>query len=140
MAGKVDWSTIRRDEREVDSFSSAGRYLLGLAYANTYHVGMSSLGFQRTWELIQRTPDWSCERFFLDGEGMPLSVEGSTPMAGVGALAFSVSFEQDYVHLLQMLDRARIPLRREARSRHDPLILMGGSCATINPLPIVPNM
>jgi radical SAM superfamily enzyme YgiQ (UPF0313 family) len=35
-----------------------------------------------------------------------------------------------------MLDRARIPARREARSEWDPLIVLGGSCAAINPLPM----
>ena len=34
-----------------------------------------SLGFQRTYSLVHERPDGSCERFFLDGEGMPLSVE-----------------------------------------------------------------
>ena len=134
----MDWTGIRVDERPVESFGSTGQFRLGLAYANTYHVGMSSLGFQRTWELVERTPEWTCERFFADGEGMPHSVESGLPLASVGALAFSVSFEQDYVHLLQMLARARIPLRREARTRHDPLVMMGGSCATINPLPMAP--
>ena len=35
-----------------------------------------------------------------------------------------------------MLDRARIPLRRRDRGPWDPVIVMGGSCASINPLPM----
>jgi len=65
-----------------------------------------------------------------------LSVEADRPLNDFRCIAFSVSFEQDYVHLLQMLDRAGIPLRRAERRPHDPVVVMGGSCAAINPLPM----
>jgi radical SAM superfamily enzyme YgiQ (UPF0313 family) len=131
-----DWSPVRADERPVERFSSHGTYRLALAYANTYHVAMSSLGFQRVYDLVHHRPGWSCERFFTDGTGMPLSVESNRTLDDFGCIAFSVSFEQDYVHLLQMLDRARIPLRRRDRRPWDPVIVLGGSCASINPLPM----
>ena len=105
-----DWAPYRDAERAVRRFSPHAPYRLALAYANSYEVGMSSLGFQRVHELIHATPEWACERFFLDGTGMPLSVETGTAMDDFGCVAFSVSFEEDYIHLLQMLDRARIPL------------------------------
>jgi radical SAM superfamily enzyme YgiQ (UPF0313 family) len=129
-----DWSAFTAVERPVERFSPHGRYRLALAYGNTYHIGMSSLGFQRVYELVHHRPDWSCERFFSDGIGMPLSVESQRPLNDFGCVAFSVSFEQDYIGLLQMLDRAGIPLRRDARGSWDPVIVMGGSCALINPL------
>ena len=140
-----DWSPHVAAERPVERFPAHGRWRLGLAYANSYHVAMSSLGFQRVYELVHRRPDWTCERFFAegpDGSGAaggtrpPLSVESGLPLADLGCVAFSVSFEQDYVNLLQMLDRSGIPLRRDARGPWHPLIVMGGSCATINPLPM----
>ena len=113
-----------------------GTFTMALAYANTYHVGMSSLGFQRVWELVHRRPGWTCERFFADGTGTPVSVETETPLAAFGCVAFSVSFEEDYVNLLAMLRRAGIPLRREQRDASHPLVVMGGSCSMINPLPM----
>ena len=131
-----DWAPYRDAERAVRRFSPHASYRLALAYANTYEVGMSSLGFQRVYELVHGTPEWSCERFFLDGTGMPRSVETGTALDEFGCVAFSVSFEEDYVNLLRMLDRARIPLRREEREPWHPLIVMGGSCAAINPLPM----
>src|SRR3954470_12358699 len=131
-----DWSSIRAAERPVEAFSPHARYRLALGYANTYHGGMSSLGFQRVYEVIHRDPEWACERFFTDGAGMPLSVETGRALNDFGCIAFSVSFEEDYVNLLQMLDRARIPLRRAERGPWDPVIVMGGSCASINPLPM----
>jgi radical SAM superfamily enzyme YgiQ (UPF0313 family) len=130
------WRGFRADERPVERFSGHGKYALALVYANSYHIGMSSLAFQRVYELVNRTPEWTCERFFAGGEGMPLSVEHDSPLNAFGAVAFSISFEEDYVSFLQMLERAGIPLRRRERRRTDPLILVGGSCAMINPLPL----
>lgn len=129
-----DWSVLRAAERSVRPLPRHGDYRLALAYANSYHVGMSSLAMQRVYDLVHRRPAWVCHRFFLDGEGMPLSVENHTPLNDFGCIAFSVSFEEDYVHLVRMLDRAGIPARREQRRPHDPVIVMGGSCAAINPL------
>jgi radical SAM superfamily enzyme YgiQ (UPF0313 family) len=131
-----DWSPILAAERPVERFSPHGRFRLALAYANSYHVAMSSLAFQRVYELVHRRPDWTCERFFADGAGVPVSVEARRPLAGFSCVAFSVSFEEDYVNLLRMLERARIPLRRRDRGPWDPVIVMGGSCAAINPLPM----
>jgi len=131
-----DWEPFRAAERPVGAFSTQAPFRLALAYANTYEVGMSSLGFLRVYELISETSEWACERFFTDGNAMPCSVESGTPIDQFGCIAFSVSFEEDYLHLLRMLDRAGIPLRRKDRSPWDPVILMGGSCASINPLPM----
>ncbi len=132
----TSWAPYRATERAVRDFSPHAPYRLALAYANAYEVGMSSLGFQRVYELVHETPEWTCQRFFTDGRGMPLSVETDTPLTEFGCVAFSVSFEEDYVHLLALLDRAGIPLRRKDRGPWDPLIVMGGSCAAINPLPM----
>ncbi len=131
-----DWTALRSAERPVEAYSPHGDCALAIAYANTYHVGMSSLGFQRVYHLIHQRPGWSCERFFLDGAGMPRSVETGRALDEFGCVAFSVSFEEDYVHLLRMLDRAGIPLRRAARGPRHPVVVLGGSCAAINPLPL----
>jgi radical SAM superfamily enzyme YgiQ (UPF0313 family) len=131
-----DWAEIRAAERPVEPIDLHGAYRLGLAYANTYHVGMSSLGFQRVHRLVSNRPDWVAERYFTDGAGMPLSVEHDRPLNEMGCIAFSVSFEEDYLNLVRMLDRAGIPTRRRDRSAWDPLIVMAGSAATINPLPM----
>ncbi len=130
------WQDHRADEKATIALPRGGRFSLALAYANNYHVGMSSLGLQRVHRLVGEREGWWSERFFLDGEGMPSSVESQAPLVRFSCIAFSVSFEEDYVNLLRMLDRAGIPLRREERSRDAPLIVVGGSCATINPLPL----
>lgn len=131
-----DWSSIRALERHVEELPRGGEFSLALAYGNTYHLGMSSLAMQRVYELVSRQPGWTCERFFSDGKGTPVSVESGAPLQSFGCIAFSVSFEEDYVHILEMLDRARIPLRRSERRSSDPLVVMGGACTAINPLPM----
>ncbi len=144
-ARRVGWGPHLARERPVLALPRHGRYRFALAYANSYAIGMSSLGFQRVYELVHQRPEWTCERFFTDefggnggsgGKTMPLSVESGRAIDEFSCIAFSVSFEQDYVHLLEMLDRAGIPLRRRDRRAHDPVIVMGGSCAAINPLPM----
>ncbi len=77
-------------------FSRHAAHRLALAYANSYHIGMSSLALQRVHELVHEREDWAAERFFLDGEGLPRSVEAETPLSQFGVVAFSVSFEEDY--------------------------------------------
>ena len=131
-----DWAAHRADEKVLVASSPHGEHPLALAYPNTYFVGMSSLGFQRVWELVHAREGWSAERYFSDGQGTPRSVETERPLEAHRLVAFSVSFEEDYLNLLGMLDRARIPLRRRERTETDPLVLMGGSCAAINPLPM----
>ncbi len=78
-ASPPSWASLRAAERAAVALPRHGRHRLALAYANRYHVGMSSLGFQRVYELAHRAPDWVAERFFLDGEGMPRSVEREAP-------------------------------------------------------------
>lgn len=135
-AAEHDWAPYRAAEKAVRPFKTEAPYRLALAYANSYEVGMSSLGFQRVYELVHDTEEWLAERFFTNGAGTLRSVESGRTLSDFGCVAFSVSFEEDYVNLLQMLDRARIPLRRRQRSEWDPLVVMGGSCAAINPLPM----
>jgi radical SAM superfamily enzyme YgiQ (UPF0313 family) len=130
------FDTLRAAERPVERLPAFGRQRLALGYANSYHVGMSSLGFQRTYELVHRRPDWIAERFFTDGDGPPQTLETGRPLGDFRCVAFSVSFEEDYVHLLRLLDRAGIPLRRDQRRPFDPVVVMGGACAAINPLPM----
>ncbi len=95
-----------------------------LAYPNRYRTGMSNLGFQAVYRLINNHPDCLCERVFYpepdelmeSAEGFSLlSIESQRPLAEFDILAFSLSFENDYPNILKMLDLAGIPL--EAGSR-----------------------
>ncbi|MDQ3804780.1 MAG: radical SAM protein [Acidobacteriota bacterium] len=122
------------------------RLRVALCYPNVYGVGMANLGFQSVYEIFNRIPDVSCERAFLPEEselreyeraGTPLlSMESQTPVRDFDLAAFSISFETDYYHMARMLRLARVPLWSRARTRHDPVVLMGGAASFLNPEPI----
>ncbi|KAA0252466.1 MAG: radical SAM protein [Acidobacteria bacterium] len=129
-------------ERPTEAFLRGGRHRVGLGFANSYEVGMSNLGFQWVYRLLNREEDVTCERFFHDPHDPdprgPRTLESDTPLGELPLLAFSVSWEMDYANLLALLPRARVPLLRADRGEGDPVVLVGGDCARINPVPLAP--
>ena len=142
-------------ERALDTLSKevgyvrkphGGRLRVALAFPNTYFVGMSNLGFQTVYTLFNAEDDIVCERLFLPpkqelaeqlASGTPLlSLESQVPARDFDVLAFSVSFEWDYINVLTMLKLAGIPLRAADRTRHDPLVMIGGAITFVNPEPL----
>ena len=120
-----------------------GRISVALVYPNRYHVGMSSLGYQTLYDLLNKLDRVVCERAFLsDGKGSetvrPATIESGRPIADADIIAFSISFENDYPHLLTILDQAGIPLRSGERSARHPLVIAGGVACFLNPEPIAP--
>lgn len=123
-----------------------GKMSVCLVYPNTYHVGMSNLGFQGVYTLLNERADVVCERAFLpDDEDMEeyirtgteiLSLESGRPLNRFDVIAFSVSFENDYPNILKILRMSRIPLRSSEREDVHPLLIMGGACALFNPEPV----
>src|SRR5437764_2554696 len=122
------------------------RIRFALAYPNTYFVGMSNLGLQTMYRVINQRPDTVCERVFLPttaewgwygvGKTPLLSLESQRPLGDFDVIGFSVSYENDYLHLLQMLELARIPLLAAERDERYPLIVVGGAVTYINPEPL----
>ncbi|MCA9774090.1 MAG: radical SAM protein, partial [Myxococcales bacterium] len=111
---------------------------VALAYPNSYSVGMSNLGFQAVYRLLNETPYTLAERVFMPepGAGEPRTVEGGRPLRSFDVIAFSVSFEPDYLNLLRLLDAAGIALRSRDRVEDDPLVLGGGVACSLNPEPV----
>jgi radical SAM superfamily enzyme YgiQ (UPF0313 family) len=127
-----------------------GRLTIALIFPNTYHQAMSNLGFLTVYHLLNSRDDTLCERFFLpDAEdlaehrktGFPLfSLESQRPLAEFDLVAFSISFENDYLNLPVLFELGRLPLFRAERDRHHPLVLAGGVCAFLNPEPLAEIM
>jgi radical SAM superfamily enzyme YgiQ (UPF0313 family) len=127
-----------------------GKVTVALVYPNTYAVGMSNLGFQTIYAHLNRLPDVVCERVFLpDPEDVVelhrtresvFSLESQRPLRDFQLVGFSVTYEGDYIHVLQLLRLAGIPLRAGARGAREPIVLMGGVCAFSNPEPLAPFM
>jgi radical SAM family uncharacterized protein len=119
---------------------------VALGYPNTYHVGMSNLGVHQIYSILNRRPDTACERVFLPDEddfeeyektGTKLfCLESKRPVREFDILAFSVSFEQDYVNVLNILRLSGIPADKRERTKDDPLVVLGGICSFFNPEPL----
>ena len=98
------------------------RLRVALAFPNTYWVGMSNLGFQTVYRLFNDQPDIVCERVFLPpkqelaelvASRTPLvTLESQSLVGEFDAIAFSVSFEWDYVNVLTLLRLAGVPCVR----------------------------
>ena len=65
-----------------------------------------------------------------------LSLESQTPVRDFDVIAFSISFETDYVNMARMLQMSGVPVWSKSRTKHDPLIVMGGAASFLNPEPI----
>ncbi|HWP53461.1 MAG TPA: radical SAM protein [Pyrinomonadaceae bacterium] len=65
-----------------------------------------------------------------------LSLESQTPVRDFDVVAFSISFETDYINMARMLQMSGIPVWSKDRTKHDPLIVMGGASSFLNPEPI----
>ncbi|MCC6738474.1 MAG: TIGR03960 family B12-binding radical SAM protein [Planctomycetia bacterium] len=118
---------------------------VALAFPDTYKIGMSHLGLQILYGLLNREPGIAAERVFapwtdmearMRAAGVPLySMETKSPVRDFDILGFSLQYELSFTNVLNMLDLAGIPLRTADRRENDPLVIAGGSCA-FQPEPI----
>jgi radical SAM superfamily enzyme YgiQ (UPF0313 family) len=148
MAGRQHKRRIERLARERGAIRRAwgDRLSVCLLYANRYATGMSNLGFQTVYGLLNTLPSVVCERAFLpDPEDVPshpsgspnlTSLESGRPLGDFDVVAFSLSFENDYPNVLKLLSLGRIEPLASRRGPQDPLILAGGVAVTLNPEPL----
>ncbi len=148
----VSWKLIQKAERILEKERGTvqkpwgGKKSICLIYPNTYHVGMSNLGFQTVYQCLNSEDDIVCERAFLpDSEDLreytntqtPLfSLESQKPLSEFDILAFSISFENDFLNILTLLDLAHIPIESRVRGDGYPLMIAGGVAVFLNPEPI----
>jgi radical SAM superfamily enzyme YgiQ (UPF0313 family) len=97
------------------------------AFPNEYTVGITSLGYQVVWATLAMRSDVQVSRLFTDThEQLPRKPE---------LLGFSVSWELDYVNILNLLEFLEIPIRSNARDDNHPIVFGGGPVLTANPEP-----
>ena len=123
-----------------------GTLAVCLVYPNHYSVAMSSLGFQAVYKLFNDQSYLVCERAFLpDREEFALyeksgdtlvSFENERPLSDFDLIAFSVSFEPDFINIPRILRLARISELSAERGDAEPLVLAGGAAFFINPEPV----
>ena len=106
---------------------TTGGIKIALVYPNTYRAGMSSLGFQKVFQLFNAMDGMDCERVFLPEPPSPArSCETGRELGSFDIIAFSISFENDYANLVTLLDTAGIPIRQNQRNERHPLVMAGG--------------
>ncbi len=123
-----------------------GKTTICLLYPNAYHVGMSNLGFQTLYQILNSESDVICERAFLPepedlqeyrNTQIPLfSLESQKSLSQFDILAFSISFENDFLNVLPLLELAHIPLESHLRNERHPWVIAGGVAVFLNPEPI----
>jgi radical SAM superfamily enzyme YgiQ (UPF0313 family) len=97
------------------------------AFPNEYSVGITSLGYQVVWATLAMRDDVQVSRLFTDThEQLPRKPE---------IIGFSISWELDYVNILNLLESLEIPIRATLRDENHPLIFGGGPVLTANPEP-----
>lgn len=121
------------------------RYRFGFAFPDTYEIGMSYMGMQILYHILNKEADIYCERVFapamdmeklMRNNGMELfTLETKTPLKELDFLGFTLQYELSFTNLLNMLSLAKIPLLAEERDDSFPIILAGGPCA-YNPEPL----
>ena len=123
-----------------------GRISVALVYPNYYRVGMSNLGFQAVYALLNKRDDVVAERAFLPeeqetslrlgaGRGI-FTLESQSSLRDFDLIAFSISFENDYPNILTILEAGKIPLFQEERDEACPVVMAGGITSFLNPEPI----
>jgi len=97
------------------------------AFPNEYTVGITSLGYQVVWATLAMRDDVQVSRMFTDThEQLPRKPE---------LLGFSMSWELDYVNILNLLESLEIPIKADIRDRNHPIVFGGGPVLTANPEP-----
>lgn len=114
-------------------------------FPDIYEIGMSHLGMQILYFLLNKQENVFCERVFapaLDMENkmrennIPLfGLESREPIKEFDFVGFTLQYELSYTNILNMMNLAGIPLFTKDRGIKDPYIIVGGPCA-YNPEPI----
>ncbi|MEA2101149.1 MAG: radical SAM protein [Thermodesulfobacteriota bacterium] len=120
------------DEKTYLKPKKSGRLKIALVHPNTYRVGMSNLGIHTLYRGFNRHPDIQCERFFLDHNR---SIESKERLTNFHIIAFSISYELDWINMLKILIANSIPVQRASRNS-GPIIMAGGPAVTLNPEPM----
>ncbi|MDD4238085.1 MAG: TIGR03960 family B12-binding radical SAM protein [Desulfotomaculaceae bacterium] len=133
-----EWNAIHKEWSDVD-------LRVAFAFPDVYEVGMSYLGLQIFYDIVNRREDALMERVFapwpdmeerMQEYGLPLfSIESRRPVRDFDVVAFTLQYEMSFTNVLNMLKLTGIPLKSAERDEKYPLVIAGGPCA-FNPEPM----
>ncbi len=136
---------IGGEVNQVRKGSGAIRCTVGLCYPDVYEIGMSHLGLQVLYRVVNDREDMAAERVFCPWPDMEqalrkggrrlATLESHVPLNRLDVLGFTLQFELSCTNLLTVLDLGGIPLLAADRGADDPVVIGGGPCA-YNPEPL----
>lgn len=143
IGGEIN--SVKKNPAEMD-------VRFAFCFPDLYEIGMSYLGMQILYKVLNDRKKIYCERVFAPAvdmevlmreEQLPLlTLETKTPLMEMDFVGFTLQYEMSYTTVLNMMDLAKLPLKAsdrvaemEAAGTHYPLVVAGGPCA-LNPEPL----
>lgn len=131
-------NSVKKDPEQVS-------VRFGFAFPDTYEIGMSYMGMQILYNILNRNEKIYCERIFAPAEDMEalmreegrklFTLETFTPVEELDIVGFTLQYELSYTNVLNILDLSGMPLHSADRGEEFPVIVAGGPCA-YNPEPL----
>lgn len=116
-----------------------------MCFPDVYEIGMSHLGIQILYDILNRREDTYCERVYspwvdldrlMREKDIPLfALESQDPIKEFDFLGITLQYEMCYTNILQVLELSKIPIYAKDRTEDDPIVIGGGPCS-YNPEPI----
>ena len=115
---------------------------IALVYPSPYRAAMSSLGYQQIYRTLHAMPHVAADRAMLPSDETHddkfVTLETGRPVGSYPMLAYSVAYELEIAGVVETLELASIPVLREEREDHHPLVVAGGPLTFSNPAPLAP--
>lgn len=115
------------------------------AFPDLYEIGMSYMGLQIIYNVVNHMKNAVCERVLAPAADMedmmrkykyPLfTLESKTPVRNMDIFGFTLQYEMSFTNILNMLELAKIPIQAKERDDSYPVVIAGGPCA-FNPEPL----
>lgn len=131
-------NSVIKDKNSIDI-----RFVM--CFPDVYEIGMSHLGIQILYDMLNRYEDTWCERVYspwpdLDAvmreRDIPLfALESQDNIKDFDFLGITIQYEMCYTNILQILDLSKIPFHAAERDWDCPIVIGGGPCS-YNPEPI----
>lgn len=116
-----------------------------MCFPDVYEIGMSHLGIQILYDILNRREDTFCERVYspwvdldkvMREKNIPLfALESQDPIQEFDFLGITLQYEMCYTNILQVLELSHIPIYSKERTKDHPIVIGGGPCS-YNPEPI----
>ncbi|MDD3173887.1 MAG: B12-binding domain-containing radical SAM protein, partial [Herbinix sp.] len=116
-----------------------------MCFPDVYEIGMSHLGIQILYDILNRREDTYCERVYspwvdmdklMREKNIPLfALESQDKVKDFDFLGITLQYEMCYTNILQILELSQIPIYAKDRTEEHPIVIGGGPCS-YNPEPI----